>query len=215
MLIPTLLIKDLKREIRRKTEVVALLSFVLAFSIPTAYALSGPNAVVERHASLMLTSLSLTLLYAFLAVIIGFLSILKEGDALLSLKLSPIEPTEFFIAKVLFGIIMIYFLSIVYMFFLSFFSAAFMFTTALLITLLFSSIYIASLSALVSLMIIYTDAGVLLSATLMLALGVPFLQQLPSSIYESFMNVVGTTVPFVSLSFLTISTILSRYLIEV
>ena len=214
MTILTLLIKDIRREVRRKAEMVALLSFILAFSIPTAYSLSGPNAVVERHASLMLASLSMTLLYAFLAVITGFLSILREGDALLSLKLSPIDPMELFIAKVFYGLVTLYSLSIAYVLFLSFFSSLQLLNLTLLITLFFSSIYIASLSALVSLMIIYTDAGVLLSATLMLALGVPFLQQLPSSIYASLLNSISADVPFIALSFFAVSTLLSRYLIE-
>ncbi len=207
--------KDLKREMRRKSEILALLSFILAFSLPTAYSLSGPNAVVERHASLMLLSLSFTLLYAFLSVIIGFLGIIREGDALLSLKLSPIDPVELFLSKVLYGLIVLFFLSILYAFFVMFFSGLYVFNAIFLVAVLFTSLYIASLSALVSLMIIYTDAGVLLSATLMLALGVPFLQQLPSSLYESLMSSLPSSIPFMSLSFLVVATILSKYLIEI
>jgi ABC-type transport system involved in cytochrome c biogenesis permease component len=157
----------------------------------------------------------MTLFYAFLSIIIGFLSILKEGDALLSLKLSPIDPLTLFFSKVLFSLLLSFLLSLVYVSLVSFFSSTFFISQQLIASILLTSIYIASLSALVSLMIIYTEAGVLLSATLMLALGVPFFQQLPSSLYESIMGVLPSNLLFTSTAFLFVSSILSRHLIEI
>ena len=215
--ISTLVAKDVREEARRPHELLALFSLSAAFSLPLSYLISGPGTTVLNEVDaanlVVIGQIGLSIL---ISTLLGFLMVIREAEkgTLYALRLAPIAPEVMFLSKTIVIFSFAFPLNLVYVLITSFLSSQSFLTFNYLMYLLALSIYMSSLGALVSFMIIYTDVGTLLASVSIAALSAPYLFSTVSTAVECLVGSPGYGFFAPSLAFAILSLILSKFLIE-
>ncbi|ALU12229.1 hypothetical protein EYM_01645 [Ignicoccus islandicus DSM 13165] len=213
----TLVSKDVKEEARRPHEILALFSLSAAFSLPLSYLISGPGTTVltqvEAANLVVIGQIGLSIL---ISTLLGFLMVIREAEkgTLYALRMAPIAPEVMFLAKTVVIFLFTISLNIAYASIASFLSSQLFITFDYLMYLLALSMYMSSLGALVSFMIIYTDVGTLLASVSIAALSAPYLFSTVSTAVECIVGSPGYGFFLPSFSFTILALLLSKFLIE-
>ncbi len=213
----TLVAKDVKEEARRAHEILALFSLSAAFSLPISYLISGPGTTVLNEVGaanlVVIGQIGLSIL---VSTLLGFLMVIREAEkgTLYSLRVAPIPPEWMFLSKTVVIFAFAFSLNLLYTAVTSFLSSQLFLTANYVAYLLALTLYMSSLGALVSFMIIYTDIGTLLASVSIAALSAPYLFSTVSTAVECIVGSPGYGFFIPSLAFTLLSLILSRFLIE-
>ncbi len=212
-----LISKDVKEETRRPHEPLALISLSSAFALPIAYLISGPGSTILNVSSaanlVVIGQIALSILIASL---LGFLLIIREAErgTIYALKLAPIPPEIMFISKAAVVFAFMVPLNLTYALVTSFLGAMNFLTPMYLLYIISLSLYMSSLGALVSFMIIYTDVGTLLASVSIAALSAPYLFSTAPTAVECIAGSPGIGFVYPALAFLVMATLLGKFLIE-
>ncbi len=214
-MLTALIKKDLTEEARRKHEILALFSLVAALALPTAYLISGPGSVKPEDAPYLVV-LGQQAVSLLVTSLLGFLLIIREAErgTIYALKLAPLLPETTVLVKIVVLFVFLLPLNFAFDLLVSFFASQAFITIYYLVYLLSLSLYMASLGALVSFMIIYTDVGTLLASVALAALSAPYLFSTAPQAVEALQGVPGIPFAFPPLGFLIISLMLGKFLVE-
>jgi heme exporter protein B len=170
----SLLIKDLKVELRRKFELLASLSFVLVSSLMIAQA--------SHLTTKDLLMPSFFIVVVFIAVFTSTTSFVREMDSktINALKLAPISSQVIFLSKSVFSFVSIFFQGFLELLFLSVFSNDFSLFTAIPVFVVFS-FYIAVVSAFSSALVMYSEGRAFLTPMLVFTFTAPIVMPLMRS----------------------------------
>jgi len=201
---------------RKKHELVALLSLTAALALPTSYAISGPGSVRPYDAPFLVV-IAQQAVSLIITTVLGFVLVLREAErgTIYALKLAPVPPELTVASKITSLFLFLLPFNLVFTILTSFFSSEVFLTQGYLVYLLSLSLYMASLGALVSFMIIYTDAGTLLSSVALAALSAPFLfSTLPQAV-DALRGSPNAPFLMSSITFALVSTLLGKFLVEI
>jgi len=213
----SLILKDIKEEVRRPYEPLALLSLSASFALPIAYLISGPGSsitnIVEASNLVVVGQITLSIM---VTALLGFLLILRESErgTIYALKLAPLLPETMFIGKTITLFIFMVPLNLVYVAMVSFLGSMMFVTLGYLAYILAISIYMSSLGALVAFMIIYTDVGTLLASVAIAALSTPYLFSTAPNAVDCIAGTPSYSFFYPAVAFLVLATMLARFLIE-
>ena len=209
--------KDVKEEVRRPYEPLALTSLSAAFALPVAYLISGPGStvtnIVEASNLVVIGQIALSVM---ITALLGFLLIIREAErgTIYALKLAPILPESMFISKAISLFLFMVPLNLVYTLLSSFLGSMQFVTLSYLAYIVALSIYMSSLGALVAFMIIYTDVGTLLASVAIAALSAPYTFSTAPTAVECIAGTASYSFFYPAIAFLVLATILARFLIE-
>jgi len=209
--------KDVKIDIRRKTELGSTAVFSMAAGIASAY-IASRGGRLEFLGEI----LGLILVMVFISVFASLSSFIRESEqgTLEGLRSAPIGAETLFVAKFLYTLALIVGQLFIYIATFVFFSQSFIIANVnILFLLISSSLYFAASSSFSSALLVYSEAkGVLLPVTT-LVLVLPFIQ----NIVPLFAKAGGVLKldlqlffsPLIaSLAFIALVVVLSKYIFE-
>lgn len=216
MILFELIRKDVLEEARRPHELIALIALVATLSIPTSYLISGPGSVQPQDAPALVV-IAQQASAVLVASLLGFLVVIREAErgTINALKLAPIEPETLVTSKIIVIFIFLLVLNLVFIFLTSFFSSMNFTTINYLLYIASLSLYLASVGALASFMIIYTDVGTLLASVSIGALSIPYLYSSAPQAVDAINGLPGMSFTFPPLAMSLVSVVLGRFLIEI
>ena len=216
MILFELIRKDVLEEARRPHELIALIALVATLSIPTSYLISGPGSVQPQDAPALVV-IAQQASAVLVASLLGFLVVIREAErgTINALKLAPIEPETLVTSKIIVIFIFLLVLNLVFIFLTSFFSSMNFTTINSLLYIASLSLYLASVGALASFMIIYTDVGTLLASVSIGALSIPYLYSSAPQAVDAINGLPGMSFTFPPLAMSLVSVVLGRFLIEI
>jgi len=208
--------KDIKEEMRRKHEIIALFSLVASLALPTAYMISGPGSVLPQDAPYLVV-LGQQAASLLVTTLLGFVLILREAErgTIYALKLAPVPPELTVLAKIIVLFIFLVPSNFAFNLLVAFFSSQLFLTPGYALYLISLSLYMASLGALVSFMIIYTDVGTLLASVALAALSAPYLFSTAPQAVDALKGAPGAPFIFSPIGFLIVSIMLGKFLVEI
>ncbi len=213
--IAALVWKDFLLDARRLSEAASMLIFVAASAVMASYAVRG-------HASPRASVASLLLVMLFLAVYTALSSFIREAErgTLDALRVSPVNPEEVYVAKLVYSFALLLATSLAYSLLYAFFSqdASLLYPSMLLLTASMS-VYTASASSLASALLVYSEARAFLLPVTIAVLVLPYLQAVTPLAIDAATGVVILPVNMVgvslaSLGFALLTVWLSRYALE-
>jgi len=208
--------KDVKEELRRKHEIIALFSLVASLALPTSYLISGPGSVMPQDAPFLVV-LGQQAVSLLVTALLGFVLILREAErgTIYALKLAPLAPETTVLSKIIVLFLFLVPLNFSYALLVSFFASQLFLTLGYALYLVSLSLYMASLGALVSFMIIYTDVGTLLASVALAALSAPYLFSTAPQAVDALRGSLQAPYAFSPIGFLIVSVMLGKFLIEI
>lgn len=209
----TLIIKDIRIEVRRSHELLASIAFVSIASLAVslfAYRSLNPGFVVP----------SLWLFTLFIGIFVSMITFISEHDknTLVGLRMLPIKPSTLFVSKTIYTYLITLLESLLSLVLLSIFtSTLILIRVGTIIVLIIFSLYISSVSSFTSMLVMYAEGRSFLIPVLIFILSVPMLSPLvsismpmiPFSMVDIALILVGT------LSFLFVAAVLSEFVLEV
>ncbi len=216
MILFELIRKDVLEEARRPHELVALIALVATLSIPTSYLISGPGSVQPQDAPALVV-IAQQASAVLVASLLGFLVVIREAErgTINALKLAPIEPETLITSKIVVIFVFLLILNLVFVLLTSFFSSMDFVTPNYLLYIVSLSLYLASVGALASFMIIYTDVGTLLASVSIGALSIPYLYSSAPQAVDALNGLPGLSFTFPPLAMSLVSVVLGKFLIEI
>ncbi len=213
--IAALIWKDFVLDARRFSEASSMLIFVAASAVMASY-------VVREHVSPRASVVSLVLVMLFLAVYTALSSFVREAErgTLDALRVSPVNPEEVYVAKLVYSFLLLASTSISYSLLYAFFSqdVTLLYPSMLLLTVSMS-VYTASASSLASALLVYSEARAFLLPVTIAVLVLPYLQAITPLAVDAAtgtpilpVNIVG--ISLASLGFALLTVWLSRYALE-
>jgi len=216
MILFELIRKDVLEEARRPHELIALIALVATLSIPTSYLISGPGSVQPQDAPALVV-IAQQASAVLVASLLGFLVVIREAErgTINALKLAPIEPETLITSKIVVIFVFLLILNSVFVLLTSFFSSMNFVTPNYLLYIVSLSLYLASVGALASFMIIYTDVGTLLASVSIGALSIPYLYSSAPQAVDALNGLPGLSFTFPPLAMSLVSVVLGKFLIEI
>ena len=208
--------KDVKEELRRKHEIIAIFSLVASLALPAAYLISGPGSVLPQDAPYLVV-LGQQAVSLLVTALLGFVLILREAErgTIYALKLAPVLPEVTVLSKIIVLFLFLVPSNFAYALLVSFFASQAFLTPGYALYLLSLSLYMASLGALVSFMIIYTDVGTLLASVALAALSAPYLFSTAPQAVDALRGSLSAPFVFSPIGFLIVSVLLGKFLVEI
>ncbi len=216
MILFELIRKDILEEARRVHELVALMALVATLSIPTSYLISGPGSVLPQDAPALVV-IAQQASAILVASLLGFLVVIREAErgTINALKLAPVEPETLIVSKIVVIFMFLLSLNIAFVFLTSFFSSMNFITASYFLYIISLSLYLASVGALASFMIIYTDVGTLLASVSIGALSIPYLYSSAPQAVDAINGLTNVSFTFPPIAMSLVSIVLGRFLLEI
>ncbi len=216
MLLIELIRKDILEEARRPHELMALVALIATLSIPTSYLISGPGSVQPQDAPALVV-IAQQATAVLVASLLGFLMVIREAErgTINALKLAPIEPETLITSKIVVMLAFLIVFNITFALLTSFFSSMNFVVPSYLVYILSLSLYLASVGALASFMIIYTDLGTLLASVTIGALSIPYLYSSAPQAVDALNGLLNPSFTFPPIAMCLVSVALGRFLIEI
>ncbi len=215
--------KDIVIMARRWQELAALTILGVSTSIPVAYLISGPQALLFEDADAYTVIATGQLLEMFIiGILAGFIAIVREAEkhTLDGLRLSAIPSEIVFIAKLVFIEILMLILSITYIFVTAVLSNMWQIINInYLATVVASTVYFSAASALTAFIIIYVESRGLFAAVVLAGFIIPFMQQSGPYLVEASMGLYAITgivgIVGSGVVFSVLATYLAKFLSEI
>ncbi|GEM_PF-6108609 len=194
----TLLVKkDITIMARRWQELAALAILSIGTSIPVAYLISGPQALLFETADAFTVIATGQLLEMFIiGILAGFIAVVREAEkhTLDGLRLSAIPSEVVFVAKLVFIEILMLVLSMIYIIVTAALSNTWQIVNInYIVTVVASTVYFSAASALTAFIIIYVESRGLFAAVVLAGFIIPFMQQSGPYLVEAGMGLYTVT----------------------
>ena len=215
--IAAIVVKDIRVDMRRRVEAGSMVVFSVASAVLASYVMGGVAGVSPSS-----LALAVSLVLLFLTVYTSLAGFVREAEkgTFDGLRAAPVGPETLFIAKVIYGFSLLLASSLIFALVLAVFSgSAIVLSLRSLLSLTFSSLYLASVSSFTSAILVFSEARGTLMPVMVLVLSLPYIQisvpvlvSVYSMAHVSFGKIASLGLS--ALGFSTLATWLSRFVLE-